>query len=187
MYPEPGICARGLFAEEGVQQRVDARGAAPDTARVTTQPAIQIGAEGVNTEAIVQEILDTVARKYAEGAYGDARIAKAERLNLLNLKGDDDFLPFYLNSLREASTVDINDFDIRERRASALAPLLVRLKKTIWSLLKFYTYRLWSQQNTVNGLLVTGMESLNESYEKRIKRLEARVADLEKQLAGKQG
>ena len=53
------------------------------------------------------------------------------------------------------------------------------MKKTIWSLLRFYTYRLWSQQNNVNGLLVTGVETLDEKYGKKIKQLEARVAQLE--------
>ena len=52
---------------------------------------------------------------------------------------------------------------------------------------RFYTYRLWSQQNTINGLLVTGVESLDESYREHIKRLEARVADLEKQMREKEG
>ncbi len=146
---------------------------------MTKDTTIQIGADGVDTARIVREIKDSVARKASDGAYADARIARAERLNLVNLKDDEEFLAFYLRSLREASFVDINDFEIRERRASLAAPFLVRLKKTIWKLLKFYTYRLWSQQNTVNGLLVTGMESLDEKYEDKIKRLEARIAELE--------
>lgn len=143
---------------------------------------IEIGAPGVDTEQIVRDIQDAVARKTEQGVYADARIARAERFNLVNLKNDEDFLAFYLRSLREAAFVDINDFDIRERRASALAPLLVRLKRTIWKLLKFYTYRLWSQQNTVNGLVVTGVEALDEKYQERIKQLEARVAELEARM-----
>jgi hypothetical protein len=75
--------------------------------------------------------------------------------------------------------VDINDFEIRERRATALAPALVRFKQALWKSLKFYTYRLWSQQNMVNGLLVTGVEALDEKYQERIRKLEARVAELE--------
>lgn len=144
---------------------------------------VEINAPGVDVEALMQEIEETVARKAAQGAYADARIARAERTNLLNLRRDEEFLAFYLRSLREAAFVDINDFEIRERR-SALAPLLVALKKVIWKLLKFYTYRLWSQQNTVNGLLVTGVESLDEQYRERIARLEARVAELEQQTRG---
>lgn len=143
---------------------------------------IEIRAPGVDTAAIVLEIQDTVARKNEQGLYADARIARAERTNLVNLRDDEGFIGFYLTALREASSIDINDFDIRERRGSFYAPLLVRLKKTIWSLLKFYTYRLWSQQNMVNGLFVTGMESMNEQTTSRIKQLEARVAELEKKL-----
>ena len=127
----------------------------------------------------MQDIEARVAAKAEQGVYADARIARAERANLVNFRDDEEFLAFYLNALREAAVVDINDFEIRERRQSALAPALVKLKKTIWGLLKFYTYRLWSQQNMVNGLLVTGLESLGEKYEEKIKRLEARVAELE--------
>jgi hypothetical protein len=58
--------------------------------------------------------------------------------------------------------------------------MLVALKKVIWGLLKFYTYRLWSQQNQVNGLLVTAIEGLDEKYAAKIKQLEERVAKLEK-------
>ena len=147
-------------------------------------PLFEIGAPGIDTARLMAEIEQRVARKAEEGAYADARIARAERTNLLNLRNDEEFLGFFLKCLREAAFVDINDFDIRERR-SAAAPFLVRLKKTIWKLLKFYTYRLWSQQNTVNGLLVTGVESLDEKYRDQIKQLEARVAELEKRLAGK--
>ena len=146
---------------------------------MSEEAVIQIGAAGVDVEQVVRDIQAEVARKQAQGAYADARIARAERSNLANLKNDEEFLAFYMRALREASFVDVNDFEIRERRA-ALAPLLVKLKQVIWKLLKFYTYRLWSQQNTVNGLLVTGIESLEEKYAARVKALEARVAELEK-------
>jgi hypothetical protein len=149
------------------------------------QPVIELRAPGVDTEAIVRDIQETVARKNEQGVYADARVARAERTNLINLRDDEGFIGFYLTALREASSIDINDFDIRERRASVYAPLIVRLKKTIWSLLKFYTYRLWSQQNMVNGLFVTGMESMNEQTTSRIKALEARVAELEKKLTAR--
>lgn len=143
---------------------------------------VEIGAPGMDVEAVVREIEQRVERKAEQGSYADARVARAERFNLINLKNDEEFLGFFLRCLREAAVVDITDFEIREKR-SALAPVLVRLKKTIWSLLKFYTYRLWSQQNSVNGLLVTGIESLDEKYRETLRRLEARVAELEKQLA----
>jgi hypothetical protein len=74
--------------------------------------------------------------------------------------------------------VDINDFEIREQRRFGNR-LLVAVKKIIWSLLKFYTYRLWSQQNQVNGLLLTAIEGLDDKYRNKIRDLETRVAELE--------
>ena len=143
----------------------------------------EVGAPGVDAERLVREIQAEADRKMEQGVYADARIARAERTNLVHLRNEEQFLGFYLQCLRDAVFVDISDFEIRERRRY-LAPLLVRLKKVIWGLLKFYTYRLWSQQNQVNGLLVTAIEGLDEKYAARIKALEARIAELEKKTGG---
>jgi hypothetical protein len=119
-----------------------------------------------------------VTKKWEEGVYSDSRIARAERTNLAHLRNEDQFLGFYLKCLRDAVFVDISDFEIRERRQT-LGPLLVLLKKTIWNLLKFYTYRLWSQQNEVNGLLVTAIEGIDEKYAAKIQELEKKIETLE--------
>jgi len=79
--------------------------------------------------------------------------------------------------------MDINDFDIRERRA-VFGGLLTFLKRLIWKLLKFYTYRVWSQQNQVNGLLLSAIETTGKRYEEKISKLEARIAHLEKEQTG---
>lgn len=138
----------------------------------------QVNAPGADAEKLVADIRASVDRKMRDGAYADARIARAERTNLVNLRNEDQFLGFYLKCLHDAVFVDISDFDIRERRP-LFGPLLIALKKVIWSLLKFYTYRLWSQQNQVNGLIVTAIEGLDEKYAEKIKALEQRVAELE--------
>ena len=52
-------------------------------------------------------------------------------------------------------------------------------KQSVWKLLKFYTYRLWSQQNQVNGLLLSASEEIDRKYRDKIKALEDRVATLE--------
>lgn len=141
----------------------------------------EIGAEGVDAQRIVREIQEEAERKMKSGVYADARVARAERTNLAALRSSDDFLGFYLRCLRDAVFVDISDFEIRERRRF-LAPLLRGMKRLIWSLLKFYTYRLWSQQNQVNGLLVTSIQGLDEKYAARIRALEERIAKLEQAL-----
>jgi hypothetical protein len=146
-----------------------------------TDARFQIGADGVDVSRIVEGIRETVRSKMEAGAYAGAQLARAERFNLQNLKRDENFFEFYLESLREAVAVDINDFEIRERRQGA-GPLLVALKKIIWSLLKFYTYRLWSQQNQVNSLLLSATEEIDRKYRDRVKALEGRVAQLESRM-----
>ena len=139
---------------------------------------LEIGAPGLDAAAIVAEIQASVERKRAEGAYADPRVARAEKSNLTNLQNDDDFFDFYMACLRQAFVVDINDFPIIERRAR-LGKLLVTLKTSIWKLLKFYTYRMWTQQNQINGLLLSALESSEQKHRSTIKALEARIAHLE--------
>ena len=139
------------------------------------RPFLSIGAEGINAEDIMADIKARVAKKSERGAYHDLRIALAERTNLVNLSTDENFLKYYLECLRNAVFVDINDFEIRERRRFG-SFFLIAFKKIIWSILKFYTYRLWSQQNQVNGLLLTAIENLDEKYRDRIDKLERQLA-----------
>ncbi len=143
-----------------------------------TDALFEIGADGVDVEKIMTGIKDAVAQKMDRGEYQDVQIALAEKTNLTNLQDDESFLRFYLECLRNAVCVDINDFEICERRRAG-GVLLVALKKTIWKLLKFYTYRLWSQQNEVNAMLVSAIEGIDEKYRNRIKDLESRLATLE--------
>ncbi|MBI3985429.1 MAG: hypothetical protein HY343_00790 [Lentisphaerae bacterium] len=144
-------------------------------------PLFSVGAADVDAGDLVTRIRETVARKMEQGLYNDPRVARAERSNLVNLQDDDAFLALYLDCLRHAVFVDINDFEIRERR-QWLQVLSLPLKKGIWKLLKFYTYRLWTQQNEVNGLLLTAVEGVAGKYENRIKALETRLASLEGRL-----
>ena len=143
-----------------------------------TQPAIRIGADGIDVHQVEEEILAAVAEKRARGVYDDELVARAERNNLLTIKDDESFMEQYLVCLRQIVPVDINDFEILERR-SLFAPLSKALKKTIWKLLKFYTYRLWSQQNQSNGVLLAAIEILDRRHKKEIADLKARVEELE--------
>jgi hypothetical protein len=144
-----------------------------------SEPDIEISAPGVDVQRVMEEIRATVARKMAEGAYNDPRIARAERLNLASLHSEEQFLAFYLDCLRSAVFVDISDFEIVERRTRFSRPLIA-LKRVIWKLLKFYTYRLWSQQNQVNGLLLAAVEGMQSSHAEKVRRLEQRIEELER-------
>ena len=139
-----------------------------------------IHAPGIDTAAVVADIQAQVSRKMAEGVYSDARVATAERHNLAHMADSEELLKFYLDCLRETVQVDISDWEIKDRRGGIAGNGLVKFKKTVWGLLKFYTYRLWSQQNQVNGLLHTAVESSFKNYERRIGELEKRIEELEK-------
>ncbi len=142
---------------------------------------IEIRADGIEAAAVVADIQRTVDARIAAGEFDDARVARAERLTLGQLPRDGASVSHYLRGLREAVEVDIGDFEIRERRAR-WAPVLIRLKRAIWTVLKFYTYRLWSQQNQINSALAAGLEGLDEQVAERLRRLEERVAELERRL-----
>jgi len=142
------------------------------------EAAFTVNAPGVDVDRLTKEIRETVARKKAAGAYQEPEAVRAERWNLDALRDDDEFIEAYLDSLRDAAVVDINDFEIVERRA-AFAPLLRALKRTLWKLLKFYTYRLWSQQNTINGLFLAALENRERRQRRRLAALEARITALE--------
>lgn len=138
----------------------------------------EINAPGIDTGAIVRDIRASVAEKMEQGLYSDPAIARAEQTNLSNFKDKDEFQAFYLECLRQAVFVDINDFDIIEKRRGFTA-LLTAFKRTIWKSLKFYTYRLWSQQNRVNGLLLSAVETTEERYRDKLKKIEDRLSKLE--------
>ena len=148
----------------------------------SNMPELQIGADGIDAEAIVAELKARVEEKRRQGAWDDPRIARAEKHNILNLKDDDEFLTNYLACLRQIVQVDINDFEIYERRAR-FAKFFVKLKKGIWCLLRFYTYRLWSQQNETNAILFSAIDLLSQRGADRTRRLEKRVAELETRIA----
>ena len=80
--------------------------------------------------------------------------------------------------MREAVFVDISDFEIYERR-KMFGGVLVAFKRLCWKILKFYTYRLWSQQNRANGLLLGAIEGIENRYRERITELEKRISELE--------
>ncbi len=142
----------------------------------------EIGAGGVDVEKIMAEIEASIAAKMEAGLYRDVRVARAERTNLAILKDDESFVRFYLECLRESVLVDISDFEIRERRRGGA--FLVVFKKIIWKLLKFYTYRLWSQQNQVNAMLVAAVEGVDQKYRNRLQDVERRLKALEGRQAG---
>jgi hypothetical protein len=142
---------------------------------------LSVTTPGVDAAALVASIREAVAQKTSTGVYNDACIARAERTNLLAMQGDEEFIEFFIHLLRQGVPVDIGDIEIQEKRRF-FTGFFVKLKKAIWALLRFYTYRLWSQQNQSNGMLVTALEGLLEHGKAREAALVKRIEELERRL-----
>ena len=55
---------------------------------------------------------------------------------------------------------------------------MVLLKKLIWKLLKFYTFRLFSQQKDFNAKMVSVSEGINRKLDRKLAVLEDRLERL---------
>ena len=155
----------------------------PATGRkAMTESNFTVHAPGIDAAALVEEIRESVAQKTAEGLYNDALIGKAECSNLINMQNDEEFFQYYITCMQRAATVDIRAFQIPDPKGGPIGKAMVTLKKTIWSLLKFYTYRMWSQQNQVNSLAMNGISITNARFSGKIKEQELRIAALEEAL-----
>ena len=139
---------------------------------------IHIAAPGVDTEAVIRDIHASVKQKAESGCYQSAGLGDPGRFAPLEFKDNAAFLAFYLENLRESAFVDIGDFEIVEKRPR-FRRLLVRTKQAIWSMLRFYTFRLWSQ---INGLLLAAIEGIHDQKNERIAALEARINALEQAI-----
>lgn len=151
---------------------------------------VKIGVDGeVDAAAVVEAVRRRAAERTRDGFYNPEVVAQAERYNLSALKDNADFFNNYIASLHRITQVDIGDWEIRERRKSVITPLVIRLKKTIRSLLRFYTFRLWSQQNRTNSIFQSSIAMLGKregddfkAVNARLEELERRVAELERRL-----
>ena len=147
---------------------------------------IKIGADGIDAEEIVRQIRERAEMRRKSGEFDMDAVARAERFNLSAVKDNADFFDRYISCLGLVSQVDINDFEIVEHRAR-FAPLLKKFKKGVWSVLKFYTYHLWSQQNQVNNLFHAAIELVAKRNSEQLKKMQARLDDLEARLAALEG
>jgi hypothetical protein len=140
--------------------------------------------ENINAEDIVAQVQKKVEQNMEDGIYQDPMIAAAEKHRLINVKGIEDFTPYFMSCLKASINIDINDFEIVEKR-SKFSKILIKVKTIIWKSLKFYTYRMWSQQNYVNSLLLSALETVEQNHRIQIEALEKRIETLEKRLGEK--
>jgi len=141
-----------------------------------------IAADGIDVQKIMDKIRERVDEKKAAGVYDKYNLDNITNLEVAEAKNDEDFLRYYLKIIRRTYLLDIDDFEIPSKRGILGKPA-VWLKKIIWKLLKFYTYRMFTQQREFNLQIVHTLVALNSKIDKNhretLKKFEELKASLE--------
>ena len=130
----------------------------------------EIGADGVDVKGVMRDIEERVARKKRAGVYDRYDLSRIASLELKNVKSEADFLDYSLKVIQQTWDIDIGDFPIYSK-GGMLGKPFVLLKKTIWKLLKFYTYRLFSQQKEFNCQITNAITSLNRKLDTELTKI----------------
>ena len=125
----------------------------------------QITGDAINVTEIMEKLKRRVKEKREAGLYDKYNLSKASRLGIDEIQSEEEFLEYYLKLIEETSDVDISDFEIVSK-GGLPGRFIVGLKTVIWKLLKFYTYRLFSQQKEFNAQVVNTIMSLNKKIDK---------------------
>ena len=145
---------------------------------------VKIGTDGtVDAAAAVAEIRRRAAERVKNGEYDLETLVRAERFNVAALKDNPEFFNGYLSAIHRVTQVDIGDWEIREKHKGFKGALLIKLKKAIRALLRFYTFRLWTQQNRANAIFHSSLSLLAERESEDLAKANARIAELERRLA----
>ena len=121
---------------------------------------------GVDVKAIMETIRKRVDEKKAAGVYDRYNLSGITKLEIADVKSDEDFLNYYLKVMQKSYELDIGEFDIPSKGGLVGKPA-VWLKKIIWSLLKFYTYRMFTQQREFNLQVVNTLKGLNRKIDRQ--------------------
>lgn len=136
-----------------------------------------ISADGIDVQKIMERIRERVEKKRAAGVYDKYNLDKVTRLEVAEAKSDEDFLRYYLKIIRKTYLLNIDDFEIPSK-GGILGKPLVWLKKVIWNMLKFYTYRMFTQQREFNLQIVHTLIALNRKIDKNHRELMQKLEQL---------
>ena len=120
-----------------------------------TEPFAEIGADGCDAEKALQDI--------EKAAAGTSPVNEAldmiGELDIKALKDNTEVLSRVIAHMRESAMIDIGDFEI-VNTGGPFGRLEVFVKKTIWKLLRFYTFRMFTQQRAFNAQVVAVLEAM---------------------------
>jgi len=129
------------------------------------EETFRITGDAINVTEIMEKLKQRVKEKREAGLYDKYNLSKASRLGIDEIQSEEEFLEYYLKLIEETADVDISDFEIVSK-GGLQGKFIVGVKTIIWKLLKFYTYRLFSQQKEFNAQAVNTIMSLNKKIDK---------------------
>ena len=132
----------------------------------------EIGADGVDVDKIMQKIERTVTEKEARGVYKKHKLNGIGSLEIKELKDSTEILGHVVNFMKKSCEIDISDFEI-VNKGGLLGRVEVAVKKVVWKLLKFYTYRMFMQQREFNARTAIVLNGIWN----RLRKLEERVRE----------
>ncbi len=127
----------------------------------------EIKTPGVDVKKIMDDIQSKIKEKKEQGVYNQYSLDRVTRLEIENIKGDVEYLQWLMKVMNQSWDINIGDPQI-VNKGGLLGKPEMWLKKIIWHLLKFYTYRMFSQQKEFNSQTVMALGLLS----KRIDQLE---------------
>jgi len=128
------------------------------------QQTFDIQTDGVDTDDIMRRIRERIEQKRAAGVYDRYNLTGITRLEVAEAKSEEDFLRYSLKMLQRTHEIDIADFPI-PNKGGPFGWLEVLVKKVLWYLLKFYTWRMWTQQREFNAQVVNTLRALNRKID----------------------
>ena len=137
----------------------------------------EIKSSGVDVRDIMTKIRERIEQKTRAGIYDSYNLSGVIALELENFKTDDDYLNYYLRTIYRSANIDLGNFRIPSKTIF-FGLGSVFLKRIIWNLLKFYTYRLFSQQKDFNSKIVGIVQGMNQKFDCRLADLEEKIEEL---------
>lgn len=140
----------------------------------TDKNIFEIYGIGPEAETVYQEIKKAIEEKEKKGVYSLHSLTRDMNVDFLDLQNDAQFLEYYLKVIKRTWAVDINDFEIQKKKGFK-GKTEWALKKIIWKLLKFYTYRIFSQQIEFNSQIKNTVLAMHKEFSGRIEMIEKEI------------
>lgn len=132
----------------------------------------------IDLNTIESAIRFKIKQRQELGVYEHFDLSKVTHYLLRDIRDKEEYLSLHLQSIARSWAVDVNDFEILKKQQGLVGLAEILLKKVIWKLLKFYTYRLFSQQREFNFQISNTILILEKKYKERLLKLEKELEEL---------